>query len=121
MILVDTSVWVDHLRKTNDDLVDLLEAGQVTIHPFIVGEIALGSLQNRTTVLTLLDTLKALPKAQDNEVRLMIEKQSLFSRGIGWVDAHLIAAAQLASPMLIWTRDKRFGEICDELGIGFAL
>lgn len=107
MILVDTSVWVDHLRNGNAQLRELLDSGEVLIHPFVVGEIALGQLQSRRIIL---DTLRSLPQctvASHDEVLAFIEQNKLFGFGIGYVDAHLLAAARLTATAVLWTRDKR--------------
>ena len=105
MILADTSVWIEHLRKGNSELQSLLHANEVLTHPFIVGELACGALQNRAEIL---QHLKALPEArlaEHHEVLQFIENQQLFGRGIGWVDAHLLASA-LLSGCRLWTLDK---------------
>lgn len=107
MILVDTSVWIDHLRRGDAELITLLNEGQVTIHPFVIGELALGNLQNRDLVI---NTLKNLPKiitASDDEALHFIQHNTLCGTGIGYIDAHLLAAVRLAPGTLLWTRDKR--------------
>lgn len=107
MILVDTSVWIDHLRQGDAELKGLLNTGQVLTHRFVIGELALGSLQNRDIVL---DALKSLPQAAhatDEEVLHFIARHALFGTGIGYIDAHLLAAVQLSPSALLWTRDKR--------------
>jgi predicted nucleic acid-binding protein len=105
MILVDTSVWIEHLRARNDRLRDLLLAEQVLCHPFIVGELACGSLRRRGEILSL---LKALPEAkllEHEEVLNFLDARRLYGRGIGWVDAHLLASTLLTGCTL-WTFDK---------------
>jgi predicted nucleic acid-binding protein len=105
MILVDTSVWIEHLRARNDRLRDLLFAEQVLCHPFIVGELACGSLRRRGEILSL---LKALPEAkllEHEEVLNFLDARRLYGRGIGWVDAHLLASTLLTGCTL-WTFDK---------------
>ena len=92
VILADTSIWIDHFRNNNEKLAHTLLAEQVTCHPFIIAEIALGSLRNRSVVLGLLDDLPSLPVVLPGEVRVMIETRRLFSRGIGYVDASLLAS-----------------------------
>ena len=117
MILVDTSVWIDHLRTKDDDLTRLLDAGQVLVHPFVVGELALGNLLNRDTVL---NALRGLPQAQvatDQEVQHLITETRLFGRGIGYIDAHLLASARLTMGAMLWTRDKRLGAVSVGLGL----
>ena len=105
MILVDTSVWIEHLRAGNDRLKALLFDEQVLCHPFVVGELACGTLQRREEILTI---LKALPEAHlldHDEVMNFLEARSLYGRGIGWVDAHLLASTLLTGCSL-WTLDK---------------
>jgi predicted nucleic acid-binding protein len=116
MILVDTSVWVDHLRHGNSQLKTLLGAGQVVIHPFVVGELALGNLRQRNAVLSALRDLPHAVSASNEEVLDFIESQALPGLGIGLVDAHLLASARLTSAHL-WTRDKRLSAAADKLGL----
>ncbi len=104
MILVDTSVWIQHLRHGNETLKSLLYDGKVSCHPFISGELACGSIKNRHEVLALLDSLPVSPFAEHGEVLEFIETRLLYRRGIGWVDAHLLASALLSSSQL-WTND----------------
>ena len=106
MILVDTSVWIDHLRQGDAELADALQQGRVAIHPFVVGELACGNLRARAEVLGLLQALPSLPVATSNEVLYFIDAHALMGRGIGYVDVHLLAAARLAGAQF-WTRDKR--------------
>ena len=115
-LLVDTSVWVDHLRKNDPLLAKALADHRVTMHSHILGEIALGSLKNRRTVLSLLENLPRAPTATDREVQILIERR-LFGRGIGYVDAHLLAAASLARGLAIWTRDKRLMGVAGDLDL----
>ena len=121
MILADTSVWIDHLRAGNKEMRRMLERGQIVIHPFIVAELALGSLKERAKTLSLLDTLPQVPIARLSELRLMIEARRLFNLGIGLTDAHLIASVLIDSPTLLWTIDKRLRQIADNLGIHASL
>ncbi|KGJ08952.1 type II toxin-antitoxin system VapC family toxin [Paracoccus versutus] len=107
MILVDTSIWIDHLRAGDTELVDLLNAEQVLAHPFIIGELALGSLKDRETVIAAMQGLPQAPVASHAEVMALIDARRLFSLGIGYVDAHLIAATLLAPGTTLWTRDRR--------------
>ena len=116
-LLVDTSVWVDHLRKDDASLAEALADHRVAIHPHVLGEIALGSLKNRRTVLPLLENLPQAPTATDREVQTLIARRRLFDRGIGYVDAHLLAAASLAPGLAIWTRDKRLMGVADDLDL----
>lgn len=117
MILADTSVWIDHLRSENKNLSQHLNQGQIVIHPFIVAELALGSLKDRTKILALLDLLPQVPVAQLNEIRTMIEARRLYSLGIGLIDAHLIASVFLNPSTLLWTKDKQLRKVSEALGI----
>ena len=117
MILADTTVWVDHFRAANDKLRELLENERIVMHPFIVAELALGSLKQRRVQLEALDDMPAVPVAQLREVRQMIETRSLYSRGIGLTDAHLIASCLIHPPTRLWTNNKRLAEIAETLGI----
>lgn len=117
MILADTSVWIDHLRSGNKDLRRHLDQRQIVIHPFVIAELALGSLKERTKMLALLDLLPQVRVAQLNELRLTIEARRLYNLGIGLTDAHLIASVLIDSPTLLWTRDKRLRQAAENLGI----
>ena len=117
MILVDTSVWIDHIDHSEPIMVDLLLHDRVRIHPYVIGEISLGSLRDRSTVLRALSDLPRVPVATPDEVFYLIEQQQLFSRGIGYVDASLLASAKLQPGVTIWTRDKRRKKIADELAL----
>jgi predicted nucleic acid-binding protein len=117
LILADTSVWIDHLRSGDKDMRELLDRGQIVIHPFVVAELALGSIKDRAKTLALLDLLPQARIAQLNELRLTIEARRLYSVGIGFTDAHLIASALLDSPTLLWARDKRLRQVAENLGI----
>ena len=121
MILADTSIWIDHLRSGNRQLRTLLDQGQIVIHPFIIAEIALGSLRERARTLVLLDLLPQVRVARLSEVRLLIEARRLYSLGVGLTDAHLIASAFINSPALLWTRDKRLRKAAEGLGIHASL
>jgi predicted nucleic acid-binding protein len=121
VILVDTSVWVDHLQAGDETLKSLLEDGHVLGHPFVIGEIALGNLRQRDLIL---DTLRELPQAavaSDGEVLRFIDRQALFGRGIGYVDAHLLAAVRLTADARLWTRDRRLQAVAIQLGLATAL
>ena len=121
MILADTSVWIDHFRSENRELRTLLNQGQIVIHPFVVAELALGSLRERTSTLALLDLLPQVRVAQTTEVRLTIETRRLYGLGIGLTDAHLIASVFINPPTLLWTRDKRLRRVAEALGIHASL
>jgi predicted nucleic acid-binding protein len=121
VILVDTSIWVDHLRARNKALVHLLDTGQVLTHPFVIGELALGNLRQRGIIL---DTLRVLPQAifaAEHEVLHFIEQNRLFGIGIGYVDAHLLAAARLTTATTLWTRDKRLSVAASRLSLAANL
>ncbi len=117
MILVDTSVWVEHLRHGLPRLATLLQEGEVLIHPWVIGELACGNLRNRSQVLDLLQGLPAAMVASDTEVLLLIEREQLMGRGIGYIDAHLVAAARL-SHCRLWTQDRRLAAVAQEQGLG---
>ncbi|WP_446901375.1 type II toxin-antitoxin system VapC family toxin [Burkholderia sp. YIM B11467] len=117
MILVDPSVWIDHLRAGDATLTSLLEAERVLIHPFVVGELSLGSLRDRQTVLDALRDLPASTSATDDEVQRMIEIAPLHGLGIGYVDAHLLASVRLTSGSKLWTRDRRLLAAAERLQI----
>lgn len=117
MILVDTSVWADHLRAEDAGLRQLLDAGEVCIHPLVIGEIALGFLRRRHDVLGMLADLPQVPVANDGEVLAFIEAHRLYGRGIGLVDVHLLAAAALADATPLWARDRRLAEAAAALGL----
>lgn len=119
MILVDTSVWIDHLRKGEPALIAALETGQVLMHPFVVGELACGSLDNRTELLSLLRDLPQAPVATDAEALGFIERHALMGRGIGYLDVHLLASVALAGRARLWTRDKRLAIVADSLKLTF--
>lgn len=116
MILVDTSVWVDHLRWGLPRLATRLQKGEVLIHPWVMGELACGHLRHRRQVLSLLQGLPAAVVASDEEVLLLIERDQLMGRGIGYVDVHLLASARL-SRCHLWTQDRRLAAVAGEQGL----
>lgn len=117
MMLVDTSVWVDHLRRGNSGLVRALESSEVWCHPFIEGELACGNLRNRQEILSLLSSLRHAPLATHAEVLHFVETRHLMGTGLGWVDVHLLASALLAG-IRLWSLDWRLQEAAESLGIG---
>ena len=119
MILVDSSVWIDHLRAGEPALIELLNAGRVLSHPFVIGELACGNLRNREAVLSLLQDLPAAPVATDEEVLFFIERHGLMGKGIGYVDAHLLSAISLAGSGRLWTRDRPLGAVAGSMGLAF--
>lgn len=121
MVLIDTSVWVDHLQRGNAELADLLNRAQVLTHPFVIGELALGSLQQRSTILEALQNLPACTTATDAEVLNFIDANALHGIGIGYVDAHLLAATRLTPAAKLWTLDKRLQSAAARLGLSFVL
>lgn len=121
MILADTSVWIDHFRSGNEQLREQLNRGQIAIHPFIIAELALGPLRERSRTLALLDLLPQVRMAQIKEVRLMVETRRLYNLGLGLTDAHLIASVFISPPTRLWTRDKRLRKVAENLGIEAGL
>ena len=118
MVLVDTSVWVDHLRRGNDLLEELLLDGQVACHSFVIGELACGNMKNRSEILALLQALPKVGTVNLAEFLYFIEHHHLGGTGIGFVDVHLLASAQL-SGFPLWTNDKRLGEAACKLKISY--
>ncbi len=119
MILVDTSVWVDHLRAGAERLTELLNSSMVLAHPFVIGELACGNLYKRTDVLRLLNALPQAPVASQEEVLHFIGCNQLMGQGIDFIDAHLLASTALADTALVWTRDKRLQKIATQLKLAF--
>ena len=117
MILVDSSVWVEHLRAGQPALTELLNNNRVLVHPFVIGELACGNLKNRKVVLSLLQDLPAAMVATDDEVLFFIERQGLMGKGMGYIDAHLLSAVAMAGNAQLWTRDKRLGAIAGLMGL----
>ena len=117
MTLVDSSIWIDHIRMSDAVLAGLIDRRQVLVHPFVIGEIALGAIRTRAAVLAALGELPSSPIASHAEVVHMIEEHRLYGRGVGYVCAHLLAAARLRRATLLWTRDRRLHAIADELGV----
>jgi predicted nucleic acid-binding protein len=120
MILVDTSVWIHHLREGSPSLAEALENTRVLMHPFILGELACGNLKNREEVLQLLSELPKAPTATDPEALSFIGERTLMGRGIGYIDVHLLASVILAGNARLWTRDKRLAAVAVELGVAYA-
>ena len=118
MILVDTSVWVSHLRDGNTELASLLNEGRVLCHPLIIGELACGNLKDRAVILSFLQWLPMSIEAEHEEVLSFIENNRLMGKGIGYVDAHLIASAVLTG-IPIWTLDKKLAQVADGLQIKY--
>jgi predicted nucleic acid-binding protein len=114
MILVDTSVWVEHFRSGNIGLDTLLQEGQVVCHPFIAGELTCGNIKNRSRILSLLSTLPIAHTAEHEEVMHIIEKYQLMGKGLGYVDVHLLASAMLTN-IPLWTLDKKLNNVSTKL------
>lgn len=121
MILVDTSVWIDHLRRTDPALTSALESGLVLCHPFVIGELACGRLRQRSKVLYALNAMPAAPVATHDEALVFLAHHRLAGRGIGWVDVHLLASTALADGARLWTRDKRLAAVAADLGFSYAV
>jgi predicted nucleic acid-binding protein len=118
MILVDTSVWIDHFRSHDQQLADFLEDAQVLVHPFVIGELALGSLRNRRRVIEDLLSMPQAVVASEAEVLTFIETASLAGTGIGYIDAHLLVSTKLTGASL-WTHDKRAAAMGKKLNVSF--
>jgi predicted nucleic acid-binding protein len=118
MVLVDTSVWVSHLRDGNAELANLLNNGRVLCHPLIVGELACGNLKDRTVILSFLQLLPISIEVEHHEVLSFIENKLLMGKGLGYVDVHLLTSAVLTG-IPIWTLDKRLSQVADTLNIKY--
>ncbi len=116
MILIDTSVWVNHLRRGDPAVVRLLQSDEAACHPFVISELACGNIQNRSEILGLLRALPLLPKARDEELLLFIDSYRLMGKGLGLIDIHLLASCQLARAQLL-TRDKNLAARSRSLGL----
>ena len=121
MILIDTSVWIDHLRSGDRTLAQLLNSREVLAHPFVIGELALGNLRQRQLIRETLGDLPQTVVASDQEVLHFIGRHRLFESGIGYVDTHLLAAARLNTDTTLWTRDKRLHVVANRLGLAASL
>jgi predicted nucleic acid-binding protein len=121
VILVDSSVWINHLRAEDERLAALLDAREVLGHPFVTCEVALGHLRQRDLILNVLRDLPPANTATDEDVLGLINRQPLFGRGIGYVDAHLLAAVRLTTDSKLWTRDRRLQTVAAELGLAAML
>ena len=119
-VLVDTSVWVDYLNNDDRNLRSLLEQGNVVTHEMVIGEIACGSLKERPKTLASMDTIAAIPTMTSQDVRNFIEDHDLFSKGIGWVDFHLLSAA-IKAGVSIWTKDAKLAEAAKLVGCHYEL
>lgn len=121
MILADTSIWIEHLRGRMPEMQRQLDQGKVFMHPFVVAELALGSLRDRANTLAELDGLLRVEVAELREVRSMVEGHTLYAKGIGLIDAHLIASCLITPGTELWTRDTTLGNVASALGVRAAL
>lgn len=119
MVLVDTSVWVLHLREKSADLASLLNDGEVACHPFVVGELACGNLKNRAVILSLLEALPMEATVENEEVLVFIENHNLMGKGLGYVDVHLLASAVM-SRLPLWTLDRKLQQVAEALHVRYA-
>jgi predicted nucleic acid-binding protein len=117
VILVDSSIWIDHIRMKDAKLSTLVAAGRVLVHPFVIGEVALGAIRTRPQLLRMLRAQPEIHLARDSEVLRLIDTESLFGIGIGYVDAHLLASCRLTPGTRLWTRDKRLAAAADRLNL----
>ncbi|WP_420606261.1 type II toxin-antitoxin system VapC family toxin [Novosphingopyxis sp.] len=118
-ILADSSVWIDHFRSANERFSNRLGASQILCHPFVIGELALGSLASRETKLAAMSRLRMLTKSSDEEVMAMVERRRLWNRGIGLVDAHLLASVLISQNTELWTFDRRLEVVAREANVSF--
>ena len=121
MILVDTSVWIGHLRSEDRKLTTLLNRDQVLIHPMVVGELACGNLRNRKEIMSLLGGLPCILIADDDEVLFFIQRHQLMGSGIGYVDVHLLVATALTQSARLWTHDLRLAQVASELNLADSM
>jgi predicted nucleic acid-binding protein len=116
VILADTSIWIDHFRQSDAELRRVIEEDMLLCHPFVIGELALGSLRDRATVLAFLAAQRQATVATHDEIMTMIDRHGLFSIGIGYTDAHLLASVLLDRGSSLWTRDKRLKAAAEKVG-----
>jgi hypothetical protein len=121
MILVDTSVWIDHLRRADAELIVSLEGTMVVVHPLVIGELAGGNLKNRATILDLLRRLPSAIEATHDEALMFIERHGLMGRGMGYIDALLLASTALGGDTRLWTRDRRLGRVARSLDLSYSV
>ncbi len=116
-VLVDSSIWIDHIRAEDAVLSSLLTQRRVLIHPFVIGEVSLGHIRNRCEILDNLRLLPAAVLAHDDEVAAYIDRQKLHGAGIGYIDAHLLVSTVLTSDASLWTRDSRLQRVAERLSL----
>ncbi len=121
MILADSSVWIGHLRARNAILVDLLEKQRLLTHPVVIGELALGSIRNRSLMLAMLSRLDRVRPASDAEMLVLVDRHRLWARGIGYADAMLLTSVRITPGASLWTHDKRLAQAADELNLSARL
>ena len=121
MILVDTSIWIDHLRSGDEILAEMLDRREILMHPYVIGELAVGNLKPRAEILEILHDVPQVDVATDQEVLHFIETAKLFGEGIGYIDAHLLAAVRLKAGSGLWTRDKRLLNVASRLALAASL
>jgi predicted nucleic acid-binding protein len=119
VILLDTSVWIDHVSQNH--LFELFEEGEILIHPFMIGEVALGSLRDHDKIIGSLLDMPHPKVASEAEVLSLIRNRFLAGSGIGYVDAHLLASTRLTPETMLWTRDKRLRRVAEAMGVAYAL
>lgn len=117
MILVDTSIWIDHFHRSEQHLVELLDAGLAACHPMVIGELALGSIHDRVAVLAHLGDLPAVEVATHSEVIALVSSKRLYGRGLSLVDAHLLASTLITPEAQMWPRDRRLAGVLEEVGV----
>ncbi|HOT47112.1 MAG TPA: PIN domain-containing protein [Spirochaetota bacterium] len=118
MVLVDTSIWIEHFRRSHPRLEELLNNTDVAIHPFIIGELACGTMKNREEILNLLQTLDSSPEISLQELLRFIEMNKLQGKGIGFIDINLLASS-LLSDCKLWTKDKKLHDVAQKMGIAY--
>ena len=116
MVLVDTSIWIDHFRKPSSTFIELLNNSEVSCHPYVIGELACGNLKNRKEILSLLYSLPMVKSVEHDEVLFFIEAHCLSGKDLGYIDIHLLASCKV-SGHLFWTKDKRLEDSADRLGL----
>jgi predicted nucleic acid-binding protein len=120
VILLDTSVWIDHLRRRDAQVAAILQSSLALTHPFVIGELACGNLKSRAGILGLLSTLPQARAAREHEALFFIDRHKLMGHGIGYIDAHLLAATALTEGARLWTRDKRLGALAQQLELAYV-
>jgi predicted nucleic acid-binding protein len=120
VILADTSVWVEHLRRGHGRLAAGLHDGEIVTHPMVIGELACGVIRNRREILALLGQLPSVAVASDGEALTLIERHRLTGRGIGWVDAHLLTSVLITGSVRLWTLDRRLLAASERVGVAFT-